>query len=255
VIKGVRLHVEAGQRLALVGLSGSGKTTLVKLIPRFYQPWRGALRIDDIDNSSYPLALLRRNVGFVLQESVLFEGTIRDNIAIGRPEATDRQIITAARQAQIHRTILGLPGRYEAHVREQGKNLSTGQRQRLAIARAILRDAPILILDEPTANLDVEAEGEVMRALDNLVGGRTVIMISHRLSTLGHVDEIAVLHKGVLVEQGDLPTLKDRGGMFSRLLEEQTRYSNDGARPAQRDKRPDAGSRTTARRPRDPENC
>ncbi len=250
VIKGVRLHVEAGQRLALVGLSGSGKTTLVKLIPRFYQPWRGELRIDDIDNSRYPLALLRRNVGFVLQESVLFEGTIRDNIAIGRPEATDRQIVAAARQAQIHRTIMGLPGRYEARVREQGKNLSSGQRQRLAIARAMLRDAPILILDEPTANLDVEAEAEVMRALDNLLGNRTVIMISHRLSTLGHVDEIAVLHKGVLVERGDLPTLKDRGGMFSRLLEEQTRYSYDGTRKRPGDNRRHSRPPSVVRKPR-----
>jgi ABC-type multidrug transport system fused ATPase/permease subunit len=146
---------------------------------------------------------------------------------------------------------MGLPGRYEAHVREQGKNLSTGQRQRLAIARAILRDAPILILDEPTANLDVEAEAEVMRALDNLLGDRTVIMISHRLSTLGHVDEIAVLHKGVLVERGDMSTLKNRGGMFSKLLEEQTRYSYDGARQQRRDNHARSRSTSTVRHPGD----
>jgi ATP-binding cassette subfamily B protein len=250
VIKGVRLHVEAGQRLALVGLSGSGKTTLVKLIPRFYEPWRGEVRIDGVDNRRYPLAVLRQNVGFVLQDSVLFEGTIRDNIAIGRPEATDRQIVAAARQAQIHDTISSLPGRYAAHVREQGKNLSSGQRQRLAIARAILRDAPILVLDEPTANLDVEAEAEVMRALDKLVGGRTVIMISHRLSTLGHAHEIAVLHKGALVERGDFGTLKKAGGMFSRLLAEQTRYSSDGATQQSRYVAPARDG--SSRRPRPP---
>jgi ABC-type multidrug transport system fused ATPase/permease subunit len=225
VINAVNLDIQVGQKVALVGLSGSGKTTLVKLIPRFHDPWRGRILVDGIDNRDYPLSLLRHSVSFVLQDSVLFEGSIRDNIAIGRPDATDRLIIDAARKAHIHQTIVGLPGGYDAYVREQGKNLSSGQRQRLAIARAMLRDTPILILDEPTASLDVEAEGEVMRALDRLVDGRTVIMISHRLSTLGYVDEIAVLDGGVIVERGDYTTLKDAGGKFSWLLEEQKRFS------------------------------
>jgi ABC-type multidrug transport system fused ATPase/permease subunit len=225
VIKGINLDIEAGQKLALVGLSGSGKTTLVKLIPRFHDLWSGRVLVDGVDNREYPLAVLRHSVSFVLQDSVLFEGTIRDNIALGRPDASDLQIIQAARDAHIHETILALPGRYGALVREQGKNLSTGQRQRLAIARAMLRDTPILILDEPTASLDVEAEGEVMSALDRLVDGRTVIMISHRLSTLGHVDEIAVLDGGVLIERGDFTTLKNAGGKFAWLLEEQRRFS------------------------------
>lgn len=224
VLKGIELEIPSGHRLALVGLSGSGKTTMVKLIPRFFEPVQGRILIDGIDNRDYPLHTLRQNVSFVLQDSVLFEGTIRDNIALGRPDATDRQVADAARRAYLHDTILSLPGGYSAYVREQGKNLSTGQRQRLAIARAILRDTPILILDEPTASLDVEAEGEVMRALDQLVDGRTVIMISHRLSTLGHADEIAVLSGGVLVERGDFTTLRDAGGMFSWLLHEQSRF-------------------------------
>jgi energy-coupling factor transporter ATP-binding protein EcfA2 len=161
----------------------------------------------------------------VLQDSVLFEGTIRENIAIGKPGASDDEIIDAAKKAQMHETIMSLPDGYNTLVREQGKNFSGGQRQRLAIARAILRDAPILILDEPTASLDVEAEAEVMHALDKLVVGRTVLMISHRLSTLGNVEEIIVLKDGHIVEQGTFKELKRKGGIFAGLLEEQNRYN------------------------------
>lgn len=228
VIKGVDLRIEAGEKLALVGLSGSGKTTLVKLIPRFHDPWQGSVRVGGLDNRIHPLALLRQNISFVLQDSVLFEGTIRDNIALGRPDASDGEIIDAARRAHIHDTITALTDGYETRVREQGKNFSSGQRQRLAIARAVLRDAPILILDEPTASLDVEAEAEVMAALDKLLLGRTVITISHRLSTLGHVNRIAVLDDGVLVEQGYFDQLLHGGGLFARLFEQQFRYSPNG---------------------------
>jgi ABC-type multidrug transport system fused ATPase/permease subunit len=225
VLRDVDLHVAAGRRIALVGLSGSGKTTLVKLIPRFFEAWAGSVRVDGIDVEDYPLDVLRNNISLVLQESVLFEGTVRENIALGRPDATDEEVAEAARKAHIHDTIAALPGGYGAHVREGGKNFSGGQRQRLAIARAILRDAPILILDEPTASLDVEAEAEVMRALQTLVRGRTVLMISHRLSTLGSVDEIVVLDQGRIIEQGSYRELSRAGGMFARLLEEQNRYS------------------------------
>src|SRR5207248_4646331 len=159
-------------KVALVGLSGSGKTTLVQLMPRFYELWAGAITIDGVDHRCYPLEVLRQNISLVLPESVLFAGTIRDNIAIGRPGASDEEIIDAAKKAHIHETILALGG-YEARVREQGKNFSSGQRQRVAIARAILRDTPILLLDEPTASLDVEAEAEVMHALQTLIEGRT----------------------------------------------------------------------------------
>jgi ATP-binding cassette subfamily B protein len=229
VLKGINLQIPAGKKVAFVGLSGGGKTTLVKLIPRFYEIQQGSVRVDGVDNRLYPLNVLRQNVSMVLQDSVLFEGTIHENIEIGRPGASDADIIDAARKAQMHETIMGLPDGYNTLVREQGKNFSGGQRQRLAIARAILRDAPILILDEPTASLDVEAEAEVMRALDTLIVGRTVIVISHRLSTLGNVDEIIVLGDGRVVEKGTYKELKRQGGVFAGLLEEQNRYSAERA--------------------------
>jgi ATP-binding cassette, subfamily B, bacterial len=229
ILKGIDLHIPAGKKVALVGLSGGGKTTLVKLIPRFYELTEGSLRIDGVDNRMYPLKVLRQNVSMVLQESVLFEGTIRENIEVGKPGASDEEIIDAAKKAQMHETIMSLPDGYNTYVREQGKNFSGGQRQRLAIARAILRDGPILILDEPTASLDVEAEAEVMHALDKLIVGRTVLMISHRLSTLGNVDEIIVLKDGRIVEQGTFKELKRKGGVFAGLLEEQNRYNLERA--------------------------
>ena len=229
VLKGINLHIPAGRKVALVGLSGGGKTTLVKLISRFYEIQQGSVRIDGVDNRMYPLAILRQNVSMVLQDNVLFEGSIRENIAIGKPGASMEEIIDAARKAYVHDTIMSYPDGYETEVREQGKNFSGGQRQRLAIARAVLRDAPILILDEPTAALDVEAEAEVMHALDKLVVGRTVLMISHRLSTLGNVDDIIVLKDGRIVEQGTFKELKKLGGVFAGLLEEQNRYNLDRA--------------------------
>ncbi len=229
VLKGINLQIPAGKKVALIGLSGGGKTTLVKLIPRFYEIQQGSVRVDGVDNRFYPLNVLRQNISMVLQDSVLFEGTIRENIEVGRPGASDADIIDAAKKAQMHETIMSLPDGYITLVREQGKNFSGGQRQRLAIARAILRDAPILILDEPTASLDVEAEAEVMRALDTLITGRTVIVISHRLSTLGNVDEIIVLGDGRVVEKGNYKELKRQGGVFRRLLDEQSRYSAERA--------------------------
>jgi len=225
VLKGINLNIPPGRKIALVGLSGGGKTTLVKLIPRFYEIQQGSLRIDGVDNRMYPLRVLRQNVSMVLQDSVLFEGTIRENIAIGKPGASNQEIIEAAKKANIHETIVSDLGGYDRTVREQGKDLSGGQRQRMAIARAILRDAPLLILDEPTAALDVESEAEVLHALDKLIVGRTVILISHRLSTLGQVDQIVVLKEGRIVEQGTFKELQRKGGVFARLLEEQNRYN------------------------------
>ncbi len=225
VLKGINLHIPQGRKIALVGLSGGGKTTLVKLIPRFYQIEQGSLRIDGVDNRMYPLNVLRQNVSMVLQDSVLFEGTLRENIALGKPGASDQEVIEAAKKANIHESIMNDLGGYDRLVREQGKDLSGGQRQRIAIARAILRDAPILILDEPTAALDVESEAEVLHALDKLIVGRTVLMISHRLSTLGNVEEIIVLKDGGIVEQGSFKDLKSKGGVFAGLLEEQNRYN------------------------------
>ena len=227
VLKGINLHIPAGHKVALVGYSGSGKTTLAKLIPRFYSIEQGSLKIDGLENDLYPLHILRQNISMVLQDSVLFEGTVRENIEIGRPGATLEETIEAAKKANIHDTIMNLPDGYETIVREQGNNFSAGQRQRLAIARAILRDAPMLILDEPTANLDVEAEAEVMHALNVLIVGRTVLTISHRLSTLGQVDEILVMQHGQIVERGTFKELKRKNGPFAALLEEQNRYNLD----------------------------
>jgi ATP-binding cassette, subfamily B, bacterial len=229
VLKGINLHIPAGKKVALVGLSGGGKTTLVKLIPRFYEIQQGAVKVDGVDNRAYPLTVLRQNVSMVLQDSVLFEGTVAENIAIGKPGAPLYEVIEAAKKANIHETIIRDLGGYDGGIREQGKNLSGGQRQRMAIARAILRDAPILILDEPTAALDVESESEVMHALEKLIVGRTVLMISHRLSTLGNVEEIIVLKNGQIAEQGSFQELKRRGGVFAGLLAEQNRFNLEKA--------------------------
>jgi ABC-type multidrug transport system fused ATPase/permease subunit len=225
VLKRIDLNIAPDRRVALVGLSGSGKTTMVKLIPRFYDVWEGAVELDGTDVRRYPLAALRANISLVLQDSILFEGTIRDNLALGRPDATDADVVEAARRAHIHDRIMAMSGGYGAEVRGQGKNFSGGERQRLAIARAMLRDSPVLILDEPTANLDVEAEAEVMRAIDTLIEGRTVVMISHRLSTLGHADEIIVLADGEIAEQGTFSELERSDGIFARMLAEQYKYT------------------------------
>ncbi len=225
VLHSIDLEVPVGKRVALVGLSGSGKTTLVRLLPRFYEAWEGSITIGGVDIREHPREVLRRNISIVLQDSILFEGTIRENIVLNHGAVTDEVLATAARQAFIHDTIAAMPDGYDSKVRELGKNFSSGQRQRIAIARAILRDAPILILDEPTANLDVEAEGEVMRAVERLTDGRTVIVISHRLSTLGSVDQIALLEGGRIVERGTYQELKAAGGSFAHLLSEQNRYA------------------------------
>jgi ABC-type multidrug transport system fused ATPase/permease subunit len=225
VLHDISLHVPAGRRVALVGLSGSGKTTLVSLLPRFFEPWGGTITIDGRDIRTLPIEFLRSSIGLVLQSSMLLEGTVRENISIGRPDATDEEVRRAARRAYIAEDIEALPGGYDAHVREQGLNFSAGQRQRLAIARAILLDAPILILDEPTANLDVESESRVMEAIADLVQGRTVIMITHRLSTLGNVDDVVVLKAGRIIEAGPVHALRRGTGEFARLLAEQSKYS------------------------------
>ena len=228
VLKGIHFHIPAGRKIALVGLSGSGKTTLVNLLLRFYEIEQGCIKIDGVDIREFTLTTLRQHVSLVLQDSVLFEGTIRENIAIGQPDAGLERVIAAAEKAHIHETIMSMPLGYETPVREQGKNFSCGQRQRLAIARAILRDAPILLLDEPTASLDVEAEAEVMHALSTLMAGRTVFMISHRLNILSPMDKILVLQKGQIIEQGTFKDLQYSNGVFARMLAEQNRYNFNG---------------------------
>lgn len=216
-LDGVSLTVETGKVLALVGSSGAGKTTLVSLVPRFYDPTEGAVLIDGQDIRDCTLASLRRQIGIVSQETVLFDETVRNNIAYGRMGATDEQVVEAAKQAYAHDFIQRLPDGYATLIGENGVKLSGGERQRLAIARAILRDPPILILDEATSSLDSESERIVQLALANLMQHRTTLVIAHRLSTVQNADRIVVLAHGRLVETGTHTELLQRGGLYQRL--------------------------------------
>ncbi|MEK9952684.1 MAG: ABC transporter ATP-binding protein, partial [Curvibacter sp.] len=223
VNRGIDLTIEPGQMVGLVGHSGSGKSTLVNLICRFYDVTEGAIRIDGVDIRSLPVAEYRRNIGLVLQEPFLFFGTIADNIAYGKPDATREQIIAAARAAHAHEFILRLPQGYDSIVGERGQGLSGGERQRISIARALLIDPRILILDEATASVDSETEKEIQKALDNLVQGRTTIAIAHRLSTLQRADRLVVLDRGQVVEEGSHDELMARQGAYYNLYQAQAR--------------------------------
>jgi ABC-type multidrug transport system fused ATPase/permease subunit len=217
VLHEVSFAIEPGQVVGIVGPTGSGKSTVLSLLPRFYDPLFGHVRIDGINIADYKLASLRSQIGFVLQDTMLFPGTIRDNIAYGRPEASDDDIIAAANVANADEFISRMPLGYETMVGERGDTLSGGQRQRIAIARAVIRNSPILVLDEPTAALDTESEQLVIEALRRLMKGRTVIMIAHRLNTLVDADKIIVLKDGVVAEEGSHQSLIARGGVFAKL--------------------------------------
>lgn len=223
VNRGIDITIEPGQMVGLVGHSGSGKSTLVNLICRFYDVTEGSIRIDGVDIRSLPVAEYRRNIGLVLQEPFLFFGTIADNIAYGKPDATREQIIAAARAAHAHEFILRLPQGYDSIVGERGQGLSGGERQRISIARALLIDPRILILDEATASVDSETEKEIQKALDNLVQGRTTIAIAHRLSTLQRADRLIVLDRGQVVEEGTHDELMVRQGAYYNLYQAQAR--------------------------------
>jgi ATP-binding cassette subfamily B protein len=223
VLKNVSLDIGAGEMIGLVGHSGSGKSSLVNLICRFYDVTEGGIRVDGVDIRSYSLNSYRRNIGLVLQEPFLFFGTIAENIAYGKPEASREEIITAARAARAHDFILRLPQGYDSLVGERGQALSGGERQRISIARALLIDPRILILDEATSSVDTTTEMEIQEALDNLIQGRTTIAIAHRLSTLRKADRLVVLDRGAIVEIGNHEDLMARGGAYYDLYEAQTR--------------------------------
>jgi len=219
VLRGVNLIVPAGKMVALVGESGGGKSTLTKLLPRFHDPTSGAVLWDGIDLRDAKLASLRRHLALVTQETVLFNDTVRYNISYGRPDATNEQIHEAAQTALAHDFIRDLPHSYDTVIGERGIFLSGGQRQRLAIARAVLTDAPVLIFDEATSALDAESEQLVQRAIANLVRDRTTIVIAHRLSTVRRADMIVVMERGGITQLGTHAELLARGGQYQRLYE------------------------------------
>ncbi|BDD93980.1 ABC transporter [Pandoraea sp. NE5] len=223
VIRGMDLRIAPGEMIGLVGHSGSGKSTLVNLICRFYDVSEGSIQIDGVDIRALPVSDFRRNVGLVLQEPFLFFGTIAENIAYGKPEATRAEIVAAARAAHAHEFILRLPHGYDSLVGERGQALSGGERQRISIARALLIDPRILILDEATSSVDTATEKEIQKALDNLVKGRTTIAIAHRLSTLRKADRLVVLDRGKIVEVGNHDALMAREGAYYTLYQAQQR--------------------------------
>jgi ABC-type multidrug transport system fused ATPase/permease subunit len=217
VLRDVNLTIKPGQRIGVCGPTGSGKSTVLSLIPRFYDPTTGRVLIDGVDVTDFQLDPMRAQIGFVLQDTVLFAGKIRDNIAYGRLDATPDEIIEAAKMANAHDFISQMPQGYDSLVGERGLTLSGGQRQRIGIARAVLRNSPILILDEPTAALDTESEKVVMEALERLMKGRTVITIAHRLSTIRDADKIVVLKGGLVAEEGTHDELIKRNEIYAEL--------------------------------------
>src|SRR6516165_6072856 len=221
ILTGIKLKVPAGTRIAVVGPTGAGKSTLLGLLPRFYDPSAGSVAIDGRDLRDYILRSLRSQIAMVLQPPLIFPLSVRDNIAYGRPGADDTAIEQAARLAQIDDLIASLPAGYDTLLGESGASLSEGEKQRITIARALLRDAPILILDELTSALDVTTEARVMAGIERLMAGRTTFIIAHRLSTVRRCDQIVVLRAGVIVEQGTLPELLRRDGFFAEYYRTQ----------------------------------
>ncbi len=228
VLKDISLQVKVGKVIALVGMSGAGKTSLVNLLPRFYDVETGQILIDGYDIRRVTLKSLRDQIGLVTQQTILFNDTIRNNIAYGSLMCSDQQIVEAAKAANAHNFIQRLPQGYDTIIGEQGVKLSGGERQRISIARALLKNAPILILDEATSSLDSDSEGEVQKALEELMKGRTVFVIAHRLSTIRNAHRIVVLSEGQIVEEGTHEELMARNGEYRRLYDLQ--FKDDGTR-------------------------
>ena len=231
ILKNVSFEAKAGELVCIVGPTGAGKSTMISLIPRFYDPRKGAVYIDGIDHRKIGLDSLRSQISIVLQEPLLFATTIAENIRYGRLEATDEEVIEAAKAANAHDFISKLPKGYETKVGERGSQLSGGERQRIAVARAFLKDAPILILDEPTSSIDTKTEAVILDALDRLMIGRTTLMIAHRLSTIRNADKILVVNDGEIVESGSHEELLLQDGLYKQLHDMQNRGSRTNREP------------------------
>ncbi|HEY3902251.1 MAG TPA: ABC transporter ATP-binding protein [Chthoniobacter sp.] len=217
ILHDIHLRVSPGQTVAFVGGTGAGKSTLLSLVPRFYDPTEGRILLDGQDLRTVQKKSLRAQISIVLQDTLLFSTTVRENIAYGRPDATEEEIIEAAKRAQAHEFIMAMPDGYRSQVGERGGHLSVGQRQRLGIARAFLKNAPILILDEPTSALDPTTESAIMRTIEELMRGRTTLIITHRIATVHGVDRIVVLANGAVAEEGRGPELVAKGGVYASL--------------------------------------
>jgi len=229
VLTDISLEIKAGQLAALVGPTGAGKTTIASLLPRFYDVTSGEIRIDGQDIRRFKIKSLREQISFVLQETLLFHAPVWQNIAYGKPDATRKEIVRAAQLANAEEFIERMADGYDTMVGERGVTLSGGQRQRITIARAIIRDSPILVLDEPSSGLDPEAEQLIFDALGNLMSGRTSIVIAHRLATVSRADVIFVIEQGRVVERGAHAELLERGGLYSKLHALQFRGENSEA--------------------------
>jgi ATP-binding cassette subfamily B protein len=221
VVKDLTFEAMPGQVIALLGQTGSGKSTLISLIPRFYDPTSGRVRIDGHDIRQFTLNSLRSQIGIVLQDTTLFAATIRHNIAFGSPDATDEQIVQAAQAAQAHEFIVHMPGGYDTEVGERGVTLSGGQKQRIAIARALLTDPRILILDDATSSVDTGTEHLIQKALEHVMQGRTTFVIAHRLSTLLRADLILVLDEGRIAARGTHETLLQISDLYAEIYHRQ----------------------------------